>query len=154
MAIANPYDRRARPARTDSMLCIEGGPYDTVEDGRRAYPGFSLTRLEELLRDEFARGFNCGEGTHERVMEEALPDIKRKVWEEGRAAGRREVLGEFDQEYGAGAKRIHASCRVALDRFAADPKATTKAELEAALDKATDLIACLITTHHEKAVPF
>lgn len=90
MATTNPYDRRvpADNARGMEDLYCDAGPYDVHADGKRAYPGFSLARLEELLRDEFARGFNCGEGTMERHIEESiLPDVKRKVWEQGHAAG-------------------------------------------------------------------
>lgn len=109
MATSNPYDRRDRPRPVMDPFAIGGPidlgpnePYDLLADGRRAYPGFTVARLEELLRDEFARGFNCGEGTLEQQMDERLPEIRRKIWEEGHAAGilegRAALLAELAEE--------------------------------------------------------
>lgn len=91
----NPYDRREEPTRrtrrgSPGELVDVGAAYhfDQLADGRAAYPGFTLGKLEEVLRDEFARGFNAGEGTMERKLEEEiLPRAQRRVWDEGHAAG-------------------------------------------------------------------
>lgn len=105
MASENPYDRRRERA---SVLRIGevnlGETYNILDDGRRAYPGFGLARLEEVMRDEYARGYNCGEGTMERRMdEEILPGVRRRTWDEGRAAGledgREKLLGDIAERW-------------------------------------------------------
>jgi hypothetical protein len=152
MATTNPYDRRedAKRQRERGMgyVDVDGYSGDLLADGRRAYPGFTLAKLEELLRDEYARGYNCGEGTMERRVEgEILPRVKRQVWDEGRAAGldegESEVLGRIEELYGEKAHELLADARDAQT----NPDATAEV-LRSLLSRTVKLLAQLVEAHH------
>jgi hypothetical protein len=127
---------------------VDGYSGDILADGRRAYPGFTLAKLEELLRDEFARGFNAGEGTMERrVEEEILPRVKRQVWDEGHAAGmddgETEVLARIDELYGT---KVHELLADAQDAHT-NPDVTVEV-LRPLLSRTAKLLAQLVEAHH------
>jgi hypothetical protein len=151
MATTNPYDRReeAKRQRARGVEYVDVGDYsgDVLADGRRAYPGFTLGKLEELLRDEFARGFNAGEGTLERrVEEEILPRVKRQVWDEGRAAG-------MDDGEAAVLKRIADEFEKVTVELAADIAEARAGEptieiLVPLVSRAHKLLVRLVEAHH------
>jgi hypothetical protein len=150
MATTNPYDRReeAKRQRERGMGYVDGYSGDILADGRRAYPGFTLGKLEELLRDEFARGWNAGEGTMERrVEEEILPRVKRQVWDEGRAAGmddgEAEVLERIDELYGTQVRELLADVKDAREN--ADVAVEV---LRPLLSRTAKLLAQLVEAHH------
>lgn len=148
---ANPYDRREIEKRRGEVAGYMdvGLVPDILDDGRRAYPGFGLERLEMLLRDEFARGFNSGEGTMERrVEEEILPRVKRQVWDQGHAAG------YSDGEY-ALARRIAEQFEDVVHGALADAGAVLADEkappeaLRAMLSLTVRVMEALRRAHHE-----
>jgi hypothetical protein len=162
MATANPYDRREsekRRIRQDFGQVVDVGgyapfdPFDLLADGRRAYPGFSLGRLEELLRDEFARGFNAGEGTMERkTEEEILPRVRRQVWDEGRAAGldtaESEVLVRIAEQFEERAQKVVAQGDDVLANDGA-----SRDDLRTALEVTQQLLRDLVHAHHCRFQP-
>lgn len=162
---ANPYDRREprkSRGRHDFPLAGEtvalGGYYppDLLANGRRAYPGFTLGRLEELLRDEFARGWNAGEGTLEHKLEEQyLPRARRLAWDEGHAAGHNdgwaELVAHLANQYETLAAELSADAKDVL----ANGDATVE-HLRPVLARAQRLLDDLIKAQHEgfREVPF
>jgi hypothetical protein len=159
----NPYDRREDAKRRGHAIHGEMASVDLgyagsiLDDGRRAYQGFSLSRLEELLRDEFARGFNAGEGTLEhRLEEELLPRAKRLAWDEGHAAGqtegRRALLKDVDELHGGPVRARIEQVGELLERVEAGDRAVTKAALADALADCNALLATLVKSHHNDFV--
>lgn len=156
----NPYDRR-EPRRSDqaihgdNMMSLGYAGSDILDDGRRAYQGFSLYRLEELLRDEFARGYNAGEGTMERKLEEEiLPRAKRTVWAEGHEAGcetgRAHLLKSIADLW---EDKANDMVRAAREVLAKEDKAT-KRELAEQVAVLGSLVAALVESHHEGFAAF
>lgn len=150
MPTTNPHERRDRPAENNYMELVRG-PYDVLEDGKRAYPGFSLARLEELLRDEFARGFNCGEGTMERRVEEnLLPNVRRREWDAGYAAGRRDLIDEQAARLALPMRGVHDRARALLDEAAADKSKVSRKTLERELEDVLSWLAALLASFPER----
>lgn len=152
----NPYDRRKQPKRNvgahDEFVDLGYAPVHILDDGRRAYPGLTLERLAEWMRDEFARGWNAGEGTMERkTEEEILPKVKRHVWLEGHIAGwkdgRVELLTSISDQWESPATEMLA----AVDSVLGETRAT-KAALTETLTSARTLIAQLVDAHHNAFV--
>jgi hypothetical protein len=152
----NPYDRRAPKAIRDRFgeeVMLNGGSFDLLADGRRAYPGFGLDRLQDLLRDEFARGYNAGEGTFERMTEEeTLPRVRRQVWAEGRASGHgdgeRAVLERASELFEALATELHTDLADALKDENTGPEV-----MRSLAARSARLLKQMIDAHHKGFEP-
>lgn len=169
MANGNPHDRRDRPRRgrllgtpgeySEEVDIGPAMPYELLTDGRQAYPGFGLARLEELLRDEYARGFNCGEGTMERRLEEEiLPKARREAWDEGAREGHRGGRAEMERELLERIAEKHEKpVRAAIEHIDSALAASSKplgmmmayGDLCAAAEEARALLARLLHDHHQ-----
>lgn len=153
----NPYDRREpsdRLRRTDLGAGEAMMPMlsSILDDGRRAYPGFGLARLEEVMRDEYARGFNAGEAAEERRMEQRLPEIKRRVWDEGCAAGelagRADLLESIADQFEEPLVRRVGIASDVLARHAKGDRSVTKGALAAQLEECRNALVELREAHH------
>jgi hypothetical protein len=163
MATVNPYDRREQEKRrrearerreAEGLVDVSGGyHFDLLADGRAAYPGFTLGKLEELLRDEYARGYNCGEGTLERkTEEEILPRVRRQVWAEGHATGhgdgQHDLLNRIAEQYEDRVK----SAVVDAQQLLADEGAKAE-QLRPLLSLTCRVLGELIESHHNDFAP-
>lgn len=158
MATANPYDRREiekrRRDRGQGLVDVsEGYHFEPLADGRRAYPGFTVARLEELMRDEFARGFNAGEGSMEREHEEKiLPRVQRQVWDQGHAAGHADGRNELVEEIGGLFETLTVELHTDLAAALADEK-TEPEILRSLASRSARLLKEMIDAHHHGFEP-
>lgn len=160
----NPYDRRAEgprrpPTAAEAREFDLGRPahFDIYADGKAAYQGFGLARLEELLRDEFARGFNSGEATLERKLdEEIMPRARRLTWNEGHGAGYADgqaaLLMKIGELFEGDANALIKTLSTFVDEEAdpAEPwDRAGKTHVLAMLGSARDLLRNMVEGHHK-----
>lgn len=142
----NPYERRGARWSTGDMSAVQ--PV-SLSSEVRLRNGLAIEDLQAMAASAHKRGEMAMVDRLEAPHAEDLRTARRYAWEEGREAGRQDLITDLGARYGERARRVHQRGRDVLEVVAGDKASVSKRDLEVALDSAVDMLAELIHGHHE-----